>query len=64
LGIENGIFGEIVEQVVGGFFFTKIFIYINKKGYKEAFRAALMNTNVLQLLQICPFVMLWCDYET
>jgi hypothetical protein len=31
LGIENGIFGEIVEQVVGGFFSQKsLFISIRK----------------------------------
>jgi hypothetical protein len=38
------IFGDLIEEVVGEFFFTKIYISINIKGYKEILGAALSHT--------------------
>jgi hypothetical protein len=37
-------FGDLIKEAVGGHFFTKISIPINKVGYKEALGVALRSS--------------------
>ncbi|KAG0552927.1 hypothetical protein BDA96_01G550400 [Sorghum bicolor] len=43
------IFGDLVEKIIGGFFYTKISVSINTDGYKKVLGVTLIRWIILHI---------------